>query len=216
MFCARYKKRPGRALRIIPEWQDDDETAALLKRYKLKPKGEPYQSLSIDLTQNEETLKANLRKNWRNQLTKAQKSGVEYTLDTTGQYFQWLIKFYNFDKKTKGYDGPSVQLLEAMAKVYVPLGDMLILRAMHEGRAVAGIMIFCHGRGATYQVGWNTQEGRKTGAHNVLLWQAMLHLKTHGIQQFDLGGINDTKSQNLTTFKSGLGGHHIHTGRLYS
>ncbi|MEM7651334.1 MAG: GNAT family N-acetyltransferase, partial [Pseudomonadota bacterium] len=211
-----YPKRLGRSMRFIPEIAPSEEVDALLKTHGFRKKTKEYQSLTVDLTQTEENLRANLRKNWHSTLKKAEKSGLSVEWDEDGLHLPWLLKFYSFDKKTKGYDGPSVELLEALSKTFTPEKGMVIARAMLNKRAVGAILIFCHGRASTYQIGWNAQEGRKHGAHNLLLWNALLYLKARGATEFDLGGVNDEDARSIKTFKEGLGANLVSLAGLYT
>ena len=215
-FRDHYPQRLGRAVRFIPEIQPSENIEKTLQKYGFKRKSKEYQTLIVDLTQTPETLRENLKKNWHGSLKKAEKSALKIDWDNQGLHLLWLMKFYDFDKKTKGYDGPPVELLNTLAKYFIPENGLLIGRALYEGRAIAAILIFCHGRGATYQIGWNTQEGRKYGAHNKLLWDAILLLKARGLTAFDLGGVNDTEAQNVKKFKEGLGGDLLSLPGIYT
>ncbi|MEZ5815395.1 MAG: GNAT family N-acetyltransferase [Alphaproteobacteria bacterium] len=215
-FRREFPARPGRTVRFIPEIEASPEIEVLLKKHKFRKKSEDYQTIVLDLTQSEDHLRAALKKKWRGSLQKAEKAGITVEWHEDTQHLDWLLKSYALDKKTKGYDGPSVQLIKALANCAAPDGDLLIGRARHEGRAIAAILLFCHGRSATYQIGWNTQEGRRYGAHNLLLWQAMLHLKAKNITAFDLGGVNESEAKTVKTFKEGMGGRLITLAGLYT
>ena len=211
-----YPKRLGRAIRFIPEIEPTEQAEETLKKQGFKKKSEEYQTLMIDLAQTPETLRENLKKNWRGSLKKAEKADLKIDWDNQGLHLSWLMKAYDSDKKTKGYDGPSVELLETLAKYFVPENGLLIGRALYEERPVGAILIFCHGRGATYQIGWSSHEGRKYGAHNKLLWDAILLLKARGLTAFDLGGVNDTEAQNVKKFKEGMGGTLLSLPGIYT
>lgn len=213
---ALYPCRLGRVVRFMPEIEDTTRMDAALKQHKFRRKSDGYQTIMLDLAESEEDLRANLKKNWRSQLQKAEKTGLGIEWDMDGVFLDWLLKFYRFDKKTKGYEGPSVELLKAIAHESMADGDVKIARAVYRKKSIAAILLFCHGRSATYQIGWNTQEGRGLGAHNFLLWNAALHLKQNGFEQFDLGGINDSDAKNVTQFKDGMGGRRFSLAGLYS
>lgn len=215
-FRAEFPKRVGRAVRIIPEITAIQEVDKAMKNNGFRSQSAPYQSLIIDLDQDEEALKAAMKKNWRGMLNKAEKNGVTVDWATPQRHLDWLLKHYNFDKKTKGYDGASVELIQALAKEFSAEDALMIGRALKDGRAIGAVLIFSHGRGSTYQIGWNTQEGRNYGAHNLLLWQACLELKNRGFKTFDLGGVNDEGAHAVKTFKEGMGGQLFTLPGLYT
>jgi lipid II:glycine glycyltransferase (peptidoglycan interpeptide bridge formation enzyme) len=68
------------------------------------------------------------------------------------------------------------------------------------------MLYLIHGTAATYHVGWSGEEGRRLGAHNLLLWEAMSRLAAHGVRRLDLGGVNTQSSAGVARFKLGAGG----------
>ncbi|MGB0719716.1 MAG: lipid II:glycine glycyltransferase FemX [Bdellovibrionales bacterium] len=206
-FSREFPARLGRKRRFIPEIDANSFILDLLHAYGWRQKsGSGYQTLWLDLTQSEDVLRKDLKKNWRNVLTKAEKSGLELVFDDTGRDLPWLLQHYTADRAAKGYDGPSVSLLKAMAAHALPRKEMLTAMACLRGKPVAGVLIFCHGGSATYQIGFTDDQGRSTGAHHMLLWHAVLALKARGIKDFDLGGLNDDTAKGVAAFKHGMGG----------
>lgn len=208
---AQFPARFGRKRRILPEIEDGMTAQKILESVGLRRMEgrEGYQTIWVDLGQEEEQRRAALKSNWRNKLNKAEKSGLEIQWDSDGKYFPWLLKTYALDKKMRGYDGPSPQFLDALAQFLSPKGNMLIGRALLDGRPIACVLFISHGRSATYQVGWSSEEGRKVAAHHLLLWEGAKRLKEKGICEIDLGGVNDESAAGVKTFKEGLGGQSI-------
>ena len=68
------------------------------------------------------------------------------------------------------------------------------------------MLFITHGAMATYHIGWNLPEGRKLGAHNLILWNAMLALKEKGYRAIDLGGVNTQSGAGIARFKLGVNG----------
>jgi len=202
-FNAEFPARLGRRRRVIPEIPEGENYMARCGFTRLPRPG--YRTIWLDLTRPEEEMRAQLRAQWRNKLGKAEKAGLQVEWDIKGEFLPLVLTNYQSDKAKKGYDGPSVRLLRQLAGAFIPKGRYLAGRAVLDNKAVAAILILCHGGAATYQIGWSTEVGRKTAAHNLLLWQAMLRLRTMGIRDFDLGGVND-EAEGLTTFKEGMGG----------
>ena len=219
-FCTalrhEFPKRLGRVMRFIPEMECAPQIDEILKKHGFHKKSAGYQTIVLDLTQDEQALRADLRKNWLGSLKKAEKAGLQIEWDDQGLYLEECMKSYSLDKKKKGYNGPDVNIIRAVAEKSLPFGETLIARAHYQEQLVGTILIFCHGRTATYQIGWNTQDGREYGAHNFLLWQAVLYLKENGFTAFDLGGINDTEAKNVKKFKEGMGGRLVALPGLYT
>jgi lipid II:glycine glycyltransferase (peptidoglycan interpeptide bridge formation enzyme) len=199
-FNNEFPSRIGRRRRIIPELNSFE-----VKGYK-KTQNKSYKTIWLDLSPSAEILRANLKQKWRNMLNKAEKQGLELEWSNNLDFFSWLLTKYQEDQAKKGYKGPSVKILSAMANCFAEKQNLLIGKAVYNNEAVAAILIFCHGSSATYQVGWTSDKGRKTASHNLLLWKAMLKLKEKGILDLDLGGINDDSAKNVGKFKESMGG----------
>lgn len=71
---------------------------------------------------------------------------------------------------------------------------------------MASMLFLRHGRTASYYIGWADEEGRKSNAHNRLLWEALSTMKQSGITDLDLGGINTHDLPGISRFKLGTGG----------
>lgn len=212
-----FPKRWGRKMRFIPEAQDGPETQRILCEAGFKHQtGSSYQTYMLDLARSEEQLRAGFKKRWRNALSKAEKNSLELQWDNGAEHLEWLLKAYTLDKAAKGYDGPSAASTRGLAHAFQVKGDLLLGRALKDGKAIAAILIFCHGRGATYQIGWNSQAGRDLGAHYILLWNALAQLKQRGVVTFDLGGVNDKDAKGVKTFKEGLGGTELRLLGIYA
>ena len=201
VFDVEFKPRFGRMRRIMPE---SDKQIYHMARKQAYP---PYQTIWVDLTQDEESLRKAMKKNWRNALSKALRTEMEVREDLPEKHIHWLLKQYADDRQQRQYKGASVRLIMAMVKSFLPRQQMLLMRAMKDGKAIAGILVFIHGCSATYQIGWTDPDaGRQHNAHHFLLWHAMLRLKARGIMDFDLGGVNDFSAAGVKLFKEGLGG----------
>ena len=206
-FNNEFPRRFGRRRRVIPEIPDRPEMRAMMVENGFKRLDRPgYQTICLNLESDMGTLWQNMESSWRNKVRKAEKAGLELAWDTQGKEIPAMLRIYQSEKATKGYDGPSVPLLQSMADVFLKGDNVLAGLARKEGRAVAAALIFCCGAGATYQVGWSTDEGKSVAAHNLLLWNAIGVLKERGIRYFDLGGANDETAQGVKKFKQGMGG----------
>lgn len=212
-FCDVFPSRIGRRRRWMPEFQGD---LVFTDTDWQRADKQSYQTPWLDLTKSTEDLMQSMRKSWRQSLRKSEGNDleIEWTGDT--HLLPVMLKYYMLDRAQKGYSGPDVKILQALADRFSKNGALLMGFARQETRIIAGIMILCHGQSATYQVGWQLPAGRTFCAHHRLLWDGALYLKHEGVKSFDLGGVNDGTAEMVKRFKNGMGGKlHILPG-LYT
>lgn len=207
--------RIGRRRRIIPEIPKSPVTASLLEQAGFFYIGPDYMTTWLDLSPDLADLRAGLRKNWRNALAQAERGPLRVEWDKKGLYIEELIAGYSADRAARGYPGPSPRLLRALAQTFAQGKKCLIGRALLDNETVSAILMLEHGCSATYQIGWNTPQGRRYGGHYRLLWSSLDMLKGEGIIDLDLGGLNDDDAENLSAFKDGLGGQRQTLAGLY-
>lgn len=218
-LLSQYPQRLGRKFRIIPEMEDTQALQDLMRALGFKEAApSPYQTIWLDIDKDEEVLREGLRKNWRNMLSRAEREeGLSVTWEMNTPSYKEALQNYAYDKALKGYDGPSVELLQALTKTFLPARKMVLGRVLDKGGQMqACVLHFYHGRSATYQMGWTSETGRKTGAQNLLLWNSLEILKNHGIKELDLGGCNDENAKGVAQFKDGMGGVAVRLGRIYT
>lgn len=208
--------RLGRRRRFMPEVEDSHAVRKVLARHGWRHrKGSEYQTIWLELCSPEGDLRANLRKNWRGSLRKAEKQDMTIEWDDRGKLLPWLINLYHKDKLAREYDGPDTKTLYALGRNFAVEGQCLIGRASQDKQALATVMFLKHGRSATYQMGWVSENGRDLGAGYRLLWDGALRLKADGTDVLDLGGVNDQSAAGIKKFKEGLGGRLVTLPGLY-
>ena len=205
MMRSRPWGRRSSALMFQPEATDAGE--AWLGAARLRRVMTGHSTALLDLTQEPEQLRRGLRQKWRNRLAaaertdglKALKNGVK-----PAQYL-WLLEEEARQQKGKGYRG----LPPAFTPAYAEKGGkgaMTIFRADLDRRRVAAMLFLRHGDVATYHIGWSNEAGRKVGAHNLVLWRAIVGLQAAGVRMLDLGGVNTATGAGVARFKLGAGG----------
>lgn len=216
-----FPRKFGHWLRFIPEIEDQEELREILKRHNFRKISKAsYATIWLDLTQDEAHLRAGLDGKWRGWLNKAERrmaeaGDVTIEWDESGAHFAWLMQVYAADKGAKGYSGPSVETMQILHRRFLAGGQALLGRVLKGDEPAGAILLFCHGRSATYQIGWNGQIGRDLGAHHLLLWGALQRLKSKNIESLDLGGIHEEMAQGLTKFKQSMGGQLVRFPGLF-
>ena len=217
IFTKEFPKRFGRRIRFIPEIENTRKAQELMKKYGYKTTSKHgYKTIFLDLRPDLGVLRANLNKKWRNMLVKAEKQELNIVFSDKGENFAWLMQHYAADKAIKKYDGASPKVITELAKEFSRGKNMIIGTALLDDKPIAAILLFNHGSGSTYQIGYTSDIGRECNAHNLLLWGAVVELKERNINDFDLGGINGDSAKNIKKFKEGLGGKTYETLSLYN
>ena len=140
-----------------------------------------------------------LHPKWRNQLKRAEAAGLTVTHgplppDPEGA----VLARETLQARARGYANWPAPLTAAFAAA-APAQTHLF-RASHAGQPVAHMLFLTHGQTATYHLGHTSAEGRSCCAHNLLLWQAGLHLGQQGITHLHLG-LLDRRTPGLDRFK---------------
>lgn len=138
---------------------------------------------------------------WRNTLIKAQKSRNTLThrpFDIAND--RWLFEADWAQQRRKRFRA----MPHAMTQFW-PAKDTLLCISQREDTPNAAMLFLCHGRTATYQIGWTDDIGRSSAAHNNILSQAIEILKERGIIRLDMGIIDTVNAPDLARFKIGAG-----------
>lgn len=211
IFQKAYPPRLLRRIRWMPEWNFIEDSSIDFKKAGLKNANQSFHTLWVDIRPSLAELRKNLAQKWRNALNKAERSDISITADNKGLHLDHFLKEYDFFKAQKKFQGPSGKFFKQEIESALPFKDAIILWAKISGIPVAGIVIMKHGRSASYRLGWNSQLGRDTNAHYLLIWKAIEVLKKFNVEYFDLGGILPDEKEGLTQFKMGLNGESFKT-----
>lgn len=158
----------------------------------------------VDLTLPSDQLRKNLESKWRNQLCKAEKSGLTIHFSTENLRDQ-LANYEQF-QKSKGFQGISSALILGLDRYHSSTEYLLTCRVYLNDIQVGGAILAIHGQSATYLVGWQEEAYKSYNIGNFYLWESVMLLKEKGLCFFDLGGYNTIKTPSIAKFKAGLGG----------
>ncbi len=204
-----YPRRILRRLRWLPEWSFEEKKVSELIEIGFKPMPQTYETVLLNLSQSPSELRTKLNGKWRNGLAKAERSDLRIRVDLTGYGLAEFLFQYEKFKLSKKFSGPSSQFMREEFLAAQNGKNSFLLTAEHSGQVVAGVMLMIHGRCGSYRIGWNSELGKKTNAHSLLLWKAIEVMQAKGVVAFDLGGIKTEESPGLTHFKSGMGGESL-------
>lgn len=191
--------------RIVLFSPDEERPGEGVVQARLRRVMTGYSTAVLDLSRDLDALRAGMQGKWRNRLNAAEREGLKVTVSQPRPgRLDWLLARDEAQQKRNGYRALPSAFVEAY-QIAAGRRGLRLFRADREGRPVAAMLFLIHGGAATYQIGWSDEDGRRLGAHNALLWRAAAALKSDGLSQLDLGGVDTERGAGIARFKLGCG-----------
>lgn len=190
----------GRALIIL----SPARPAPDLARIGAVPLMTPASAALLDLRADVDELRAGLHQKWRNRLKQAEASDLRVTRQNMPVTLDHpLFALDRALQKTNRFRNWPAGFTLAFAAANP--GAAKLFTAFQNRTPVAYLLALRYGAGACYHIGHNLPAGRAVSAHNLLLWQALLWARNKGVEQFDLGLLDNQHAAGLARFKRGTG-----------
>lgn len=159
-------------------------------------------TISMDLN-NEEILLANMKRENRNRIRKAQKNGVVVKYNTGEEIMNQFIPIYEETMNADNANDYYFFKPEFYNSIVNDLkGKYKIFLAEYMGQTISGIIIIYHNDSIEYHLGGTKRDYRNLAAANLLLYSAALWGIENGFKTFHLGGGVGSGEDNLYRFKS--------------
>ncbi|MBQ3280591.1 peptidoglycan bridge formation glycyltransferase FemA/FemB family protein [Candidatus Saccharibacteria bacterium] len=199
-------------VRMRPQLSASDKNLKLLASLGLKKSPmhlAAEHTVMIDLIKSEEELLADMRRQTRYEVRRADKVGIKVSTSSDEKIFEEFHKVQAETAKRQNFVPPNLKTLLAEKEAFGK--DIVIYKATLENEPVAYGLIIKNGGEADYYEAASTLLNRKMPGAYALLWQAMKDLKKEGYLRFNLWGIAPAGQPNhryagVTTFKTGFGG----------
>lgn len=164
----------------------------------------PRMVAELNLSPSTDVMAARLSPKWRNRLRHGQSQGLHLTRRPMhADPRHWLLRAETKQSARLWYRPLPPEMIAALAACKT--GAAQVFTAHHLGQRVAAMLFLRHGRDATYQIGWSTDEGRTRSAGPALMWRAMVDLQQLGVERIDLGAADPEHAPGLAHFKRGTG-----------
>ena len=199
-------------VRMRPQLKADADNLKLLEKMGMEKSPmhlAAERTVMIDLNKSEEELLAEMRRQTRYEVRRADKLGIKVLKNNSQAIFEEFHAVQVETAKRQNFVPPSLEVLLAEKEAFDD--DIVIYKAMSDGKPVAYGLIIKSGVEADYYEAASTELNRKLPGAYALLWQAMRDLKAEGYSRFNLWGIAPAGQPNhryagVTTFKTGFGG----------
>jgi hypothetical protein len=190
-------------LLIAPALPFDETSSALLRAAGFRQRrAGGWGSSIVDLDPPLEAIRASFSSKWRTPLNGAIRAGVEVRMRRDAEAVEWMLERHVSNMAIKGFVGPAPDFVRSM--VSASPDRFWVLQAIHGNEIVSGLMGVNLGSRAETFLGWTNDDGRRTGAQNLLLWNAVTEMKAAGCHSLDLGGF--TTSGKYGAYKRGMKG----------
>ena len=168
----------------------------------------------------EEDVLRGMNQQWRRNIKKADKQGVEVTTGSAGADLKAFHDLYVHTARRDGFTPRPLSYFETMfgalsddGSAESPVETRLYL-AHHEGDLVASTIWIRVGRHVWYSYGASSTEKREVRGSNAVQWQMIRDALAAGATVYDLRGITDTLDADdshvgLIQFKVGTGGEAV-------
>ena len=182
-----------------------------------KPERVPDERDGEQLTADE--VQGQMNQQWRRNIRKADKAGVEVTRGSLDPADGDLAAFHELYVETAKRDGFTPRPASYFDRMVTALGAehpdrIRLYLARHEGDLLAATIWISVGTHAWYSYGASSTTRREVQASNAVQWQMMSDSLELGCDVYDLRGITDTLDPDddevgLIRFKVGTGGHAV-------
>ena len=201
-------------VRMRPQLPATKENLKLLENIGLKKSPmhlAAEHTVMIDLKKSEDELLANMRRQTRYEVRRADKLNIRVENSNSEELFKEFHKIQVATAKRQKFIPPDLKTLLAERE---SLNSTIYVAKTEDGQPIAYGLIIKEGKEGDYYEAASTDLNRKLPGAYALLWQVIKDLKKEGYERFNLWGIAPANQPNhryagVTTFKTGFGGEII-------
>lgn len=207
------KRHKAAFIRFRPQLLDTPENRAILEA--LDAKKSPMHlaaehTVIIDLTKSEEELLANMRRQTRYEVRRAEKLGIKVESGNSKELFDEFHKVQTATAERQHFVPPDEKTLLAEKEAFKDKAKIYVART-EDGQPIAYGLILVDGAEGEYYEAASTELNHKLPGAYAIQWQVIKDLKANGIKRYNLWGIAPPNQPHhryarVTTFKTGFGG----------
>jgi lipid II:glycine glycyltransferase (peptidoglycan interpeptide bridge formation enzyme) len=166
----------------------------------------------IDVTQSEEDILKNMKKNTRYSVRKAEKDGVEIVKSESMDDFEKFWDIYMTTATRQNFTPYSYEYLKKEFELFFATKHAVLFFGTYQGVAVStAFVVYANGSGY-YHHGASNQKFPSITASEMVQWAAIKEAKARGCERYNFWGIVPETAtthpwHGLSKFKRGFGGY---------
>jgi len=183
-------------LKMEPDlWEPNDANVFLGKNgWRVSTPIQPQKTVVVPLRGSEDDLLSRMKQKTRYNIRLAQRKGIKVQISNDVKKFHQMSLITG---KRDGFGVHSFQYYQKAHELFSQNGQVDILTAYFEERAVAGLMVFAVGDRSWYMYGASSDEERNRMPTYLIQWEAMRWARARGCKTYDMWGIPDVDETKL-------------------
>ena len=212
-----FVERLGFAVQLIPrETEAREDLRQILVEEGFHFTRSDYNTVLIDISGPEETIRSSLIARWRTDLNRSQRNGLALSTGEQLELYDRFEPIYDemFDRKNLVEFG-ELAVYRRVQKDLPNASKMNIMICAEEGKDDGAGAITSAIGDTGLAILWATNHlGRDSRGAYFLQWETIIWLKQQGCQWYDLGGVSKDVNPGGYRFKCGLAGKNGHETRF--
>jgi lipid II:glycine glycyltransferase (peptidoglycan interpeptide bridge formation enzyme) len=204
-------------IRIRPQEVDSPELRSSVEKYGMIESPMHLTAdltLQLDLTKSEDDLLAEMRKNTRYEVRRAEKIGVEVTQSDNPEEIRAFYDHQLVLAKKHSFVPFSYDFLHEQFVTFAQDHQAQLFHSYHEGKLLASAFILFYHQEAVYHYGISTPENDRLPGSYACQWAAIRWAKANGGLKYNFWGIAPEEQTNhrfagVSLFKRGFGGQEV-------
>lgn len=195
-------------LRLPLPLEHEEENFSPPPGYAWVPGAEGWASARLDLSPGIEELRAGLSRNWRKQLTRAEREGITARVGRSPELFDRFLENYGLFLGRKGLQTPlTTEFLRELQALLPEPRRLWVCEGWQGNDYLGSLLLAGYGDTAMFLALALNDTGESSHGGFVIHWQAALAMKAAGFRWLDLGGAHPRRTPpGILQFKSGLRG----------
>ena len=171
-------------------------------------------TLQLQLAASEDELLAQMRKNHRNLIRRAERDGITTTVSQDSAEIQQFYDWQCYLAEKHGFVPFSKRFLRNQFEAFAADDQVLLIHSFMEDQLLASAFVIFYNGEAIYHYGISTPTNEKIPGSYAVQWRAIQEAKARGCQRYNFWGIAPEQDKNhrfagVSMFKRGFGGQEV-------